>query len=219
MTARSLVASHSPLIGIAGWKNSGKTTLVTRLVAELSGRGLDVATVKHAHHAFQIDDGDTDSARHRRAGASQVAIVSQARWAVVRELRNAPEPTLEVSRDERSIGRNSRNVTGARRMSEAPAHAGEDAGQWTDEAFDGIGHHRQSEAGKARWITIGIEHEAGNLRAEAFDQVRQHRPAGEIAQAFVAAAIDIGEHAARLATGKQNAGDIWDRCGHGAYLD
>lgn len=95
MTARPLIASHSPLIGIAGWKNSGKTTLVTRLVAEFSGRSLDVATVKHAHHAFQIDDGDTDSARHRQAGASQVAIVSQARWAVVRELRNVPEPTLE----------------------------------------------------------------------------------------------------------------------------
>jgi molybdopterin-guanine dinucleotide biosynthesis adapter protein len=88
--------SHSPLIGIAGWKNSGKTTLVTRLVAEFSGRGLDIATIKHAHHAFQIDDGDTDSARHRRAGAGQVAIVSQARWAVVRELKNAPEPSLEA---------------------------------------------------------------------------------------------------------------------------
>ncbi len=95
MTARPLVASHSPLIGIVGWKNSGKTTLVTRLVSELTSRGLDVATIKHAHHAFQIDDGDTDSARHRRAGAGQVAVVSQARWAVVRELRTEPEPSLE----------------------------------------------------------------------------------------------------------------------------
>ena len=94
MTKQSPVASHSPLIGIAGWKNSGKTTLVTRLVAELSGRGLDIATIKHAHHAFDIDDGETDSARHRRAGAGQVAIVSQKRWAVVRELKQSPEPTL-----------------------------------------------------------------------------------------------------------------------------
>lgn len=95
MTNSRQVTSHSPLIGIAGWKNSGKTTLVTRLVAELSGRGLDVATIKHAHHAFQIDDGDTDSARHRRAGAAQVAVVSQSRWAVVRELRTCPEPSLD----------------------------------------------------------------------------------------------------------------------------
>lgn len=96
MTCASLVVSHSPVIGIAGWKNSGKTTLVTKLVAELTKRGLSVATIKHAHHAFQIDDGETDSARHRRAGASQVAIVSPVRWALVRELNGAPEPKLEA---------------------------------------------------------------------------------------------------------------------------
>ncbi len=96
MTCASLVASHSPVIGIAGWKNSGKTTLVTKLVAELTKRGLSVATIKHAHHAFQIDDGETDSARHRRAGASQVAIVSPVRWALVQELNGAPEPKLEA---------------------------------------------------------------------------------------------------------------------------
>ena len=82
-------------IGVAGWKNSGKTTLVTRLVAELTRRGFKVATVKHAHHDFQIDDAETDSARHRRAGAIQVAIVSPKRWAVVRELGSAPEPSLD----------------------------------------------------------------------------------------------------------------------------
>ncbi len=95
MTTRPTIRAHSPLIGIAGWKNSGKTTLVTKLVAEFTRRGLSVATIKHAHHAFQIDDGETDSARHRRAGASQVAIVSQSRWAVVRELGEAAEPALE----------------------------------------------------------------------------------------------------------------------------
>jgi molybdenum cofactor guanylyltransferase/molybdopterin-guanine dinucleotide biosynthesis protein MobB len=84
-----------PVIGVAGWKNSGKTTLVTRLVTELTRRGFRVATVKHAHHNFQIDDAETDSARHRRAGAAQVAIVSPRRWAVVRELRGAPEPSLD----------------------------------------------------------------------------------------------------------------------------
>jgi molybdopterin-guanine dinucleotide biosynthesis adapter protein len=88
------IASHSPLIGIAGWKNSGKTTLTCRLVEEFTRRGLAVATVKHAHHAFTIDDGATDSARHRRAGAGQIAIVSAARVALITELASQPEPSL-----------------------------------------------------------------------------------------------------------------------------
>lgn len=88
------MTASSPVIGIAGWKNSGKTTLVTRLVADLTRRGLRVATVKHAHHGFQVDDGETDSARHRRAGAAQVAIVSAKRWAIVTELGETPEPDL-----------------------------------------------------------------------------------------------------------------------------
>jgi len=83
-----------PVIGIAGWKNSGTTTLAERLVAEFVRRGLRVSTVKHAHHSFQIDEGETDSARHRRAGASEVAIVSAHRWAIVHELRDEDEPDL-----------------------------------------------------------------------------------------------------------------------------
>jgi molybdopterin-guanine dinucleotide biosynthesis adapter protein len=84
-----------PIIGVAGWKKSGKTTLVTRLIAEFTARGLKVATVKHAHHDFQIDAGETDSARHRRAGAGQVAVVSSKRWAIINELDGASEPTLD----------------------------------------------------------------------------------------------------------------------------
>ncbi|MFZ4806376.1 MAG: molybdopterin-guanine dinucleotide biosynthesis protein B [Hyphomicrobiaceae bacterium] len=84
--------SGAPLIGIVGWKKSGKTTLTVRLVEEFTRRGLRVATVKHAHHSFRIDDEETDSARHRRAGAGQVAIVSSQRWAVVTELAGVAEP-------------------------------------------------------------------------------------------------------------------------------
>jgi molybdopterin-guanine dinucleotide biosynthesis protein B len=91
----SRVVAGTPTIGIAGWKKSGKTTLTVRLVEEFTRRGFKVATIKHAHHAFQIDDGETDSARHRRAGAQQVAIVSRKRWAIVSELSGAPEPNLE----------------------------------------------------------------------------------------------------------------------------
>jgi molybdopterin-guanine dinucleotide biosynthesis protein B len=88
-------AGTTPIIGIAGWKKSGKTTLVTKLIAELTRRGLKVATIKHAHHDFQIDEQETDSARHRRAGASRVAVVSAKRWALISELEDAPEPPLE----------------------------------------------------------------------------------------------------------------------------
>jgi molybdopterin-guanine dinucleotide biosynthesis protein B len=82
----------TPVIGIAGWKKSGKTTLAVRLIAEFTARGLKVVSVKHAHHNFRIDDAETDSARHRRAGAQQVAIVSSRRWALITELGDAPEP-------------------------------------------------------------------------------------------------------------------------------
>lgn len=92
---RASPSRQTPIIGVAGWKKSGKTTLTTRLVEAFARRGLKVATVKHAHHAFQIDDAETDSARHRRAGAEQVAIVSGARWAIVTELAGAPEPNFE----------------------------------------------------------------------------------------------------------------------------
>lgn len=84
-----------PMIGIAGWKKSGKTTLTVRLIEEFTNRGLKVASVKHAHHGFQVDSENTDSARHRRAGASEVAIVSGNRWAIVHELHNEPEPDFE----------------------------------------------------------------------------------------------------------------------------
>ena len=84
-----------PIIGIAGWKKSGKTTLAVRLVEEFTRRGLRVATVKHAHHEFQVDDGETDSARHRRAGARETAVIGGKRWAIVHELRDEPEPDFE----------------------------------------------------------------------------------------------------------------------------
>jgi molybdopterin-guanine dinucleotide biosynthesis protein B len=73
------------VFGITGWKNAGKTTLTERLVAEFVRRGWKVATVKHAHHAADIDKPGTDSYRHRAAGAAEVALVTEARYAIVRE--------------------------------------------------------------------------------------------------------------------------------------
>ena len=88
---------RSPVFGVTGWKNSGKTTLVTRLVTEFTRRGYRVSTVKHAHHAFDIDKPDTDSFRHREAGATEVLIVSGHRWALMHELRGETEPPLEAA--------------------------------------------------------------------------------------------------------------------------
>ena len=85
----------TPLFGVAGWKNSGKTTLVARIIETLSARGYRVSSIKHAHHGFDIDKEGTDSFRHRHAGASEVAIVSDRRWAMMHELRDEPEPTLQ----------------------------------------------------------------------------------------------------------------------------
>jgi molybdopterin-guanine dinucleotide biosynthesis protein B len=82
------------IIGLAGWSGSGKTTLITKVIPVLIGRGLKVATIKHAHHEFDIDKPGKDSWLHREAGASEVVIASSRRWALVHELRGEPELPL-----------------------------------------------------------------------------------------------------------------------------
>ena len=82
------------IVGLAGWSGAGKTTLVTSVIPVLVKRGLKVATVKHAQHDFDTDRPGKDSWLHRRAGASEVAIVSSRRWAIVHELGDEPEPPL-----------------------------------------------------------------------------------------------------------------------------
>lgn len=83
-----------PVFGITGWKNSGKTRLTTALIACFSARGLRVGAIKHAHHSFEIDHEGRDSYKMRMAGAGQVAVVSQFRWAMVRELTGESEPAF-----------------------------------------------------------------------------------------------------------------------------
>lgn len=82
------------IYGVTGRKNCGKTGLVERLVAAFTARGLRVATIKHAHHEADVDHPGTDSHRHRRAGAGQVLLATPDRWALMTELRGAPEPSL-----------------------------------------------------------------------------------------------------------------------------
>jgi molybdopterin-guanine dinucleotide biosynthesis adapter protein len=83
------------IFGLAGWSGSGKTTLMTALIPEFVSRGLRVSTLKHAHHAFDVDQPGKDSWRHRQAGASEVVVSSRNRWALMHELRGAPEASFE----------------------------------------------------------------------------------------------------------------------------
>ncbi len=83
------------VIGFAGWKNSGKTTLVEGVLRVLTAGGLRVSTVKHAHHSFEIDQPGKDSYRHRAAGATEVVVASQKRWALIHEQSSPAEPDLD----------------------------------------------------------------------------------------------------------------------------
>ncbi|KAF0120612.1 MAG: molybdopterin-guanine dinucleotide biosynthesis protein B, partial [Xanthobacteraceae bacterium] len=80
------------VVGLAGWSGAGKTTLLTRVIPVLVARGLKVSTLKHAHHAFDIDHPGKDSFEHRAAGAGEVLIASGKRWALLHELRGEAEP-------------------------------------------------------------------------------------------------------------------------------
>ena len=82
------------LFGFAGWSGSGKTTAIEQAIPHLRSSGLRVSLIKHAHHAFDVDQPGKDSWRHRRAGCHEVLITSSLRWALMHELRDGPELTL-----------------------------------------------------------------------------------------------------------------------------
>ena len=83
------------VIGLAGWSGAGKTTLLIKLLPRLVAQGLEVSTIKHAHHSFDLDQPGKDSHSHRLAGATEVLVSSAARWALLHELRGAAEMRLE----------------------------------------------------------------------------------------------------------------------------
>ena len=83
------------IVGIVGWKNSGKTTIATKIINKLSSKNFRVASIKHAHHEFDIDHENTDSFKHRLAGSSQVIVSSSKRWVKISELNNSKEKTLD----------------------------------------------------------------------------------------------------------------------------
>ncbi|MGE0734139.1 MAG: molybdopterin-guanine dinucleotide biosynthesis protein B [Alphaproteobacteria bacterium] len=82
------------IFGLAGWSGSGKTTLLVQLLPALVAHGLRVSTLKHAHHAFDVDQPGKDSYAHRAAGATEVMVASAHRWALMHELRGAAEPSV-----------------------------------------------------------------------------------------------------------------------------
>jgi molybdopterin-guanine dinucleotide biosynthesis protein B len=83
------------IFGFAGWSGSGKTTLIEQVIPRLVARGLRVSLIKHAHHWFDVDRPGKDSYRHRQAGCTEVLITSGVRWALMHELRGAPELTMD----------------------------------------------------------------------------------------------------------------------------
>ncbi|CAB3741991.1 Molybdopterin-guanine dinucleotide biosynthesis adapter protein [Achromobacter deleyi] len=84
----------TPVFGIAGRSGSGKTTLIEAMLPLLGAAGLAVSVIKHSHHDFQMEPPGKDSARFRLAGAREVMVASPFRYAIVHELRDAPEPSL-----------------------------------------------------------------------------------------------------------------------------
>ncbi len=82
------------ILGIAGWSGAGKTTLLAKLIPELTGRGIRLSTLKHAHHGFDVDTPGKDSYVHRAAGATEVMVTSGKRWALMHELRDEAEPDV-----------------------------------------------------------------------------------------------------------------------------
>ncbi len=90
------------IFGLAGWSGSGKTTLIVELIPEITARGVVVSTMKHTHHRFDIDRPGKDSFNHRQAGAQEVMIVSSTRWALMNELRDKPEPSINELLDRMS---------------------------------------------------------------------------------------------------------------------
>ena len=82
-------------IGVIGWKNSGKTTLVSKLVNYFSSLNLKVGVIKHAHHSFDIDHPNTDSYKIRKSGAFKTTIVSNKRLAVIEERAEGNEIDLK----------------------------------------------------------------------------------------------------------------------------
>ena len=84
----------TPLLAIAAWSGTGKTTLLKRLIPELCVRGLRPGLIKHTHHDMDVDKPGKDSYELRKAGAAQTIVASEQRWALMTETPETPELDL-----------------------------------------------------------------------------------------------------------------------------
>ena len=82
------------IIGVVGWKNTGKTTLIEKLIKEFTKRNFTVSTIKHSHHNFSIDRQGTDSYRHFNAGTKETILASEQEWIKFSKQMSNPKPDL-----------------------------------------------------------------------------------------------------------------------------
>ena len=92
--AQQILGKLPPLFGLAGWSGSGKTTLSTKLIGNFTKIGINVGTLKHAHHKFDIDKPGKDSYNLRKAGARPMVISSKERFALIQENNQNDEKSL-----------------------------------------------------------------------------------------------------------------------------
>lgn len=83
------------VFGVAGHSGMGKTTLLEKLIPEISSRGLIVSLIKHSHKNIDIDRPGKDSYRLRESGCKEVLLLGNDRWALMHELRGSEEPSLQ----------------------------------------------------------------------------------------------------------------------------
>ena len=91
------------VFGITGHSGMGKTTLLERLIPEISSRGMRVSLIKHSHKNIDIDRPGKDSYRLRESGCNEVLLLGNDRWALMHELRGAPEPSLDYLLDRMQV--------------------------------------------------------------------------------------------------------------------
>ncbi|MCW9024671.1 MAG: molybdopterin-guanine dinucleotide biosynthesis protein MobB [Gammaproteobacteria bacterium] len=91
-----MINAHCPLLGFVAFSGTGKTTLLQQLIPLLKQEGLNIGMIKHAHHHFDIDIPGKDSYELRKAGADQVLVASQKRWALITETPDSDvDPDLQ----------------------------------------------------------------------------------------------------------------------------
>ena len=94
----TIPSSSTPILSLVGYSNSGKTTLMEKLVAGLVAKGLRIATIKHSHHQPEMDTPGKDSWRHKQAGASTSLLVGPEKMLMVSDVDEALNPELLTAR-------------------------------------------------------------------------------------------------------------------------